>query len=160
MNQTNVEIKVDGKLMNIDACIVTMREKRNKLRELVELRDEVIRLQQQTASGLGGGVEMKLIVKVIADEFAVDAAELSGKRRTDSIALPRHVVFYMARELTELSLSCIGGLVGGRDHGTVLHGNRHVRDRMSVDPAFKAKVEKARAACKLAFETEQQKKKG
>jgi chromosomal replication initiator protein len=41
---------------------------------------------------------------------------------------------YLARNLTESSLNMIGEAFGGRDHGTVLHACKLVKDRMSVDP--------------------------
>ena len=40
---------------------------------------------------------------------------------------------YLSRQLTENSLSAIGEAFGGRDHGTVLHACRLVKDRMEVD---------------------------
>ena len=41
---------------------------------------------------------------------------------------------FLARQLTESSLSTIGEAFGGRDHGTVLHACRLVKDRMEIDP--------------------------
>lgn len=40
---------------------------------------------------------------------------------------------FLSRQMTESSLSAIGEMFGGRDHGTVLHACRLVKDRMEVD---------------------------
>jgi chromosomal replication initiator protein len=47
---------------------------------------------------------------------------------------------YLARQLTGSSLNTIGEAFGGRDHGTVLHACRHVRDRMEVDQHIRQTV--------------------
>jgi len=66
------------------------------------------------------------IIKVVMDRYGVRLADLQGKRRTRSIALPRQICMYLARQLTPLSLEEIGGFFGGRDHTTVLHATRTV----------------------------------
>jgi chromosomal replication initiator protein len=60
-------------------------------------------------------------------------ADMTSKRRPKNIAFPRQVAMYLARELTKMSLMEIGDAFGGRDHGTVLHAHRLVKDRMVDD---------------------------
>jgi chromosomal replication initiator protein len=55
---------------------------------------------------------------------------MTSKRRPASIAFPRQVAMYLARELTKASLNEIGDAFGGRDHGTVLHACKLVKRRM------------------------------
>ena len=49
---------------------------------------------------------------------------------------------FLSRQMTESSLSAIGEAFGGRDHGTVLHACRLVKDRMEVDPQVRQTVGK------------------
>ena len=58
---------------------------------------------------------------------------MTSKRRPENIAFPRQIAMYLSRTLTDSSLSVIGEAFGGRDHGTVLHACRLVKDRMEVD---------------------------
>jgi chromosomal replication initiator protein len=58
---------------------------------------------------------------------------MTSKRRPENIAFPRQIAMYLSRQMTESSLNTIGEAYGGRDHGTVLHACRLVKDRMSVD---------------------------
>ena len=58
---------------------------------------------------------------------------MASKRRPENIAFPRQVAMFLARQLTDSSLNTIGEAFGGRDHGTVLHACRLVKDRMTID---------------------------
>ncbi len=73
------------------------------------------------------------ILDAVTSHFGVRAADLQGKRRSRSIAFPRQVCMYLARELTSLSLEEIGGYFGGRDHTTVLHAARTIQDQRQQD---------------------------
>ena len=73
------------------------------------------------------------IQKRVAEHYDIRLADMTSKRRPENIAFPRQVAMYLARQLTESSLSSIGDAFGGRDHGTVLHACRQVKDRMEVD---------------------------
>ena len=65
---------------------------------------------------------------------------MTSKRRPNAIAFPRQIAMYLARELTKTSLSEIGDAFGGRDHGTVLHAHRLVKDRMLKDDKTRSVV--------------------
>jgi chromosomal replication initiator protein len=85
-------------------------------------------------------ISIELIQKKVAEHFDIRMADMSSKRRPENIAFPRQVAMYLARQLTESSLNRIGEAFGGRDHGTVLHACRLVRDRMQLDPDVRQKV--------------------
>lgn len=78
-------------------------------------------------------ISIDSIQKRVADHYDIRLADMTSKRRPENIAFPRQVAMYLARQLTESSLSSIGDAFGGRDHGTVLHACRQVKDRMEVD---------------------------
>jgi chromosomal replication initiator protein len=69
------------------------------------------------------------IIQVVVERFGVRSADLLGKRRNRSVAFPRQLCMYLAREMTPLSLEEIGGYFGGRDHTTVLHAIRTIQDQ-------------------------------
>jgi chromosomal replication initiator protein len=80
------------------------------------------------------------IQRRVAEQFDIRLADMTSKRRPENIAFPRQVAMYLARQLTGSSLNTIGEAFGGRDHGTVLHACRHVRDRMEVDQHIRQTV--------------------
>jgi len=75
-------------------------------------------------------VTIEQIQRRVAEHFDVRLADMTSKRRPASIAFPRQVAMYLARELTKASLNEIGDAFGGRDHGTVLHACKLVKKRM------------------------------
>ena len=75
-------------------------------------------------------VTIEQIQRKVAEHFDVRLADMTSKRRPASIAFPRQVAMYLARELTKASLNEIGDAFGGRDHGTVLHACKLVKRRM------------------------------
>ncbi len=64
------------------------------------------------------------IQKTVADYYKIKIADMYSKKRPASIARPRQIAMYLAKELTQKSLPEIGELFGGRDHTTVLHAVR------------------------------------
>ena len=82
-------------------------------------------------------ISIEVIQKKVAEHYDIRLADMVSKRRPENIAFPRQIAMFLSRQLTEHSLSMIGEAFGGRDHGTVLHACRHVKDRMEVDPAVR-----------------------
>jgi chromosomal replication initiator protein len=78
-------------------------------------------------------INIEVIQKRVAEHFDIRLADMTSKRRPENIAFPRQIAMFLSRQMTESSLNTIGEAFGGRDHGTVLHACRLVKDRMSVD---------------------------
>jgi chromosomal replication initiator protein len=78
-------------------------------------------------------ITIESIQKKVAEHFDIRIADMTSRRRPENIAFPRQIAMYLARQLTDSSLNVIGEAFGGRDHGTVLHAYRLVKDRMEVD---------------------------
>ncbi len=78
-------------------------------------------------------ISIDIIQRKVAEYFDIRLADMTSRRRPENIAFPRQIAMYLSRQMTEASLSAIGESFGGRDHGTVLHACRLVKDRMEVD---------------------------
>ncbi|MFW6066544.1 MAG: chromosomal replication initiator protein DnaA, partial [Planctomycetota bacterium] len=87
-------------------------------------------------------VSIEDILKAVTSCYDVRLADLQSKKRGRSIALPREVCMYLARNFTRHSLEEIGGYFGGRDHSTVLHANRAVDSMREQNPEFRATLER------------------
>ncbi len=66
------------------------------------------------------------IQKTVADFYKIKVADMYSKKRPASIARPRQIAMYLAKDMTQKSLPEIGELFGGRDHTTVLHAVRKI----------------------------------
>ncbi len=120
--RTNVR-RLEGALMRV-ASFASLSGK-ELTQETIEhlLKDILIEERRQT-------VTIEQIQRKVAEHFDVRLADMTSKRRPASIAFPRQVAMYLARELTKASLNEIGDAFGGRDHGTVLHACKLVKKRM------------------------------
>ncbi len=88
------------------------------------------------------------ILNTVSKRHNLRLSDLQGKKRTKSIAFPRQVCMYLARELTNLSLEEIGGYFGGRDHTTVIHGHRLITKRRQVDPELDLELQNLQTTLK------------
>jgi chromosomal replication initiator protein len=124
--RTNVR-RLEGALMRV-ASYVSLNDGQVPAMDKIEhLLKDLLQEEARRA------ITIDQIQKRVADHFDVRLADMTSKRRPANIAFPRQIAMYLARELTKSSLSEIGEAFGGRDHGTVLHAHRLVKQRMQKD---------------------------
>ncbi|WP_286240650.1 chromosomal replication initiator protein DnaA [Neptuniibacter halophilus] len=78
-------------------------------------------------------VSIDNIQRVVADYYKIKVSDLLSKRRSRSVARPRQVAMSLSKELTNHSLPEIGNAFGGRDHTTVLHACRKIKELRESD---------------------------
>jgi chromosomal replication initiator protein len=80
-----------------------------------------------------GGPEITpgTIIQQTATYFSLSVDDLCGTSRSRVLVNARQIAMYLCRELTELSLPKIGQTFGGRDHTTVMHADRKIRQLMA-----------------------------
>jgi len=78
------------------------------------------------------------IIEVVTNHFEVRLTDLQSKKRSRSIAMPRQICMYLARNLTKHSLEEIGGHLGGRDHTTVMHACGKIGRASGSEPQMHA----------------------
>ena len=98
---------------------ITIALARDSLKDLLSIQNRQISVEN--------------IQKTVADFYKIKVADMYSKKRPASIAKPRQIAMYLAKELTQKSLPEIGELFGGRDHTTVLHAVRKVSAERGKD---------------------------
>ncbi|HVY81701.1 MAG TPA: chromosomal replication initiator protein DnaA [Steroidobacteraceae bacterium] len=93
---------------------ITLEFTREALKDLLSLQAKLVTIEN--------------IQKTVADYYKVRMADLLSKRRNRSVARPRQVAMALAKELTNHSLPEIGDAFGGRDHTTVLHACKRIKE--------------------------------
>jgi len=93
---------------------ITVEFAKDALRDLLSLQAKLVTIEN--------------IQKTVADYFKVRVSDLLSERRNRSIARPRQVAMALAKELTSHSLPEIGDAFGGRDHTTVIHACRRIKE--------------------------------
>jgi len=123
--RTNIR-RLEGALIRV-ASYASLTGKKLTIEVVENLLREILHEEgRQTIS-------IEVIQKRVAEHFDIRLADMTSKRRPENIAFPRQIAMYLSRQMTESSLNTIGEAFGGRDHGTVLHACRLVKDRMEVD---------------------------
>jgi chromosomal replication initiator protein len=79
-------------------------------------------------------ISVENIQKTVADFYKIKVADMYSKKRPASIARPRQIAMYLAKDMTKKSLPEIGELFGGRDHTTVLHAVRKIGAERTTNP--------------------------
>lgn len=130
--RTNVR-RLEGALTRVTSY-ATLTGRRPTLETVEGLLREILHEEGRFALSIEG------IQRKVAEHFDIRLADMTSKRRPENIAFPRQIAMYLSRQLTEHSLNSIGEAFGGRDHGTVLHACRLVKDRMEVDPNVRQTV--------------------
>jgi hypothetical protein len=97
-------------------------------------------------------IRIPRIIKATAAAYGVTQKEIVGVRRIKSIIEPRQVAMYLAHTLTKCSLPEIGRRFGGKDHTTVLHAVRKIREAIKADAELAARVEAIRRSLTPAGE--------
>lgn len=81
------------------------------------------------------------IIEKVCAYFKVDTSTMHSKTRKREVVQARQVAMFLSKKHTDSSLSKIGQLIGNRDHATVLHACKIVKDQVEVDKAFHAEIQ-------------------
>ena len=99
---------------------ITLEFAREALKDLLTLQARLVTVEN--------------IQKTVADYYKLRIADLLSKRRSRSVARPRQLAMALAKELTTHSLPEIGDAFGGRDHTTVMHACKRIKELRAVEP--------------------------
>lgn len=106
---------------------ITIEFVKDALRDLLALQDKLVTIDN--------------IQKTVAEYFKIRVADILSKRRSRSVARPRQIAMSLAKELTNHSLPEIGDAFGGRDHTTVLHACRKIKELKEENHEIKEDVQ-------------------
>lgn len=81
------------------------------------------------------------IIKTVADYFNINKEDITSKRRTNDLVLPRQICMYLCKQLTQDSLQQIAKSMQKKDHTTVMHGVNKIAEDIKVDKSLYNKIE-------------------
>lgn len=112
LNRVLAHARLTGRMIDNDLV-------KEALKDLFALQDKLVTIQN--------------IQLTVAEYYKIKTSDLLAKRRNRSVARPRQVAMFLSKELTNHSLPEIGEAFGGRDHTTVLHACRKIRELRDSD---------------------------
>ena len=105
----------------------------------IELAKEV--LKDSISPNANNEITCDRIIQMVSEHFNISTNDLSSKKKSNNIVVPRQISMYLCRELTEESLSYIGSLLGKRDHTTVIHGYDKIKSEIEVNEQLRNTIE-------------------
>jgi len=123
--------RIANSIRELEGALIRVTAFANLTRSPVELSlaEEVLR--DFIPDGSGPEITADQIMASTSDYFGVSLEDLRGHSRSRVLVNARQVAMYLCRELTDLSLPRIGQAFGGRDHTTVMHADRKIRQQMA-----------------------------
>lgn len=86
-------------------------------------------------------ITMDEIINVVCNHFSVNREDIISSKRNKELVRPRHIIMYLGRFLTAGTYSEIAAVLGGRDHTTVIHGERVITDLIENDEVTRRTIE-------------------
>ncbi len=123
--------KISSNIRELEGALIRVTAFASLNRQPVDLAITEIVLKDLFPSESGPEITAAQIMAAAASYFGVTVEELCGSSRSRVLVTARQIAMYLCRELTDLSLPKIGQAFGGRDHTTVMHADRKIRQLMA-----------------------------
>ena len=123
--------KIDSNIRELEGALIRVTAFASLNRQTVDLGLAEIVLKDLIPRDGGPEITPGTIIQQTATYFSLSVDDLCGTSRSRVLVNARQIAMYLCRELTELSLPKIGQTFGGRDHTTVMHADRKIRQLMA-----------------------------
>ena len=82
-----------------------------------------------------------LIIEIVAEHYGVSPEDITSKRRNSEFVVPRQVVMYLCRQLTDVSYINVGKMLGKKDHTTIIHGVNKIAADLKTNEDLKNNID-------------------
>jgi chromosomal replication initiator protein len=123
--------RISSNIRELEGALIRVTAFASLNRQQVDLGLAEVVLKDLIPNEGGNQITAAAIMGATADYYGLTIDDLCGSSRSRVLVQARQIAMYLCRELTELSLPKIGQQFGGRDHTTVMHADRKIRQLMS-----------------------------
>ncbi|MBG6226372.1 chromosomal replication initiator protein [Arthrobacter sp. CAN_A2] len=123
--------KIATNIRELEGALIRVTAFASLNRQPVDVNLAEIVLKDLISADGAQEITSTVIMAQTADYFQISMEELCSKSRTRTLVTARQIAMYLCRELTDMSLPKIGQELGGRDHTTVIHADRKIRELMA-----------------------------
>ncbi len=123
--------RIERNIRELEGALIRVTAFASLNRQGVDIQLAEIVLRDLIPDSAGSEITAATIMAVTAEFFGVTIDELCGPGKTKALAQSRQIAMYLCRELTDLSLPRIGQTFGGRDHTTVMHADKKIRNEIA-----------------------------
>jgi len=93
-------------------------------------------------------LSMDNIIRVVSEHFRLTPNDLKGKKKSQNVVFARQLAMYIGREMTDYSTTEIGQDFGGKDHTTVMHSIKQIKNKLLTDPTLETTIESLKRSIK------------
>jgi chromosomal replication initiator protein len=123
--------RIERNIRELEGALIRVTAFASLNRQPVDTQLAEIVLRDLIPDSAASEITAPTIMAVTAEFFGVTIEELCGPGKSKAHAQPRQIAMYLCRELTDLSLPRIGQTFGGRDHTTVMHADKKIRNEIA-----------------------------
>ncbi|UJP40556.1 chromosomal replication initiator protein DnaA [Cellulomonas palmilytica] len=123
--------KISTNIRELEGALIRVTAFASLNRQQVDLSLAEIVLKDLITDDQTTEITATQVIGQTAAYFGLTIDDLCGSSRSRVLVTARQIAMYLCRELTDLSLPKIGQAFGGRDHTTVMHANRKIRELMA-----------------------------
>ena len=123
--------RIERNIRELEGALIRVTAPASLNRQPVDTQLAEIVLRDLIPDSGASEITAATIMAVVAEFFGVTMDELCGPGKTKALAQSRQIAMYLCRELTDLSLPRIGQTFGGRDHTTVMHADKKIRNEIA-----------------------------
>jgi chromosomal replication initiator protein len=123
--------RIERNIRELEGALIRVTAFASLNRQPVDTQLAEIVLRDLIPDSAASEITAPTIMAVTAEFFGVTMDELCGPGKSKAHAQPRQIAMYLCRELTDLSLPRIGQTFGGRDHTTVMHADKKIRNEIA-----------------------------
>ncbi|RTL62168.1 MAG: chromosomal replication initiator protein DnaA [Pseudonocardiaceae bacterium] len=127
-----IAARIERNIRELEGALIRVTAFASLNRQPVDTQLAEIVLRDLIGDSAASEITAPTIMAVTAEFFDVTMDELCGPGKTKALAQARQIAMYLCRELTDLSLPRIGQTFGGRDHTTVMHADKKIRNEISL----------------------------
>jgi chromosomal replication initiator protein len=123
--------RIERNIRELEGALIRVTAFASLNRQGVDIQLAEIVLRDLIPDSAGSEITAATIMAVTAEFFGMTMDEMCGPGKTKAVAQSRQIAMYLCRELTDLSLPRIGQTFGGRDHTTVMHADKKIRNEIA-----------------------------
>jgi len=135
-----IAYSINTSVRELEGAIVTLTAQNILNKQEITL-DMAKRLIDRFIRNTAREISIDYIQKVVCDYFGISIEQMKSKTRRREVVQTRQIIMYFAKLYTNSSLASIGQVCGDKDHATVLHACKTVKNLLETDKSFRAHVE-------------------
>ena len=105
----------------------------------IELAEEA--LKDIISPNLPNRITPEYIIEIVCEHYNISPSYIKSNKRTAEIVLPRQIIMYLCRKMTDAPLTKIAALIGKKDHTTVIHGSNKISEDIESDDSLKNTID-------------------